>query len=253
MSMATQSSFAAALLDRSHEIPQGVVAHSSARPAKRFGVYRNNVVSGLVQALAIRYPATQAIVGEDFFGAMATAYIEREPPGSPVLLHYGASFAGFVAAFAPAQGVPYLADVVRLENARVEAYHAADIAPLTADALAAVAADCVEGLIFKFHPSFGLVRSAYPVVTIWAMNAGELPVAPITDWAPEDALVVRPGLNVLTRRLPPGGARFLEALAIGETLMAAGEAALSDVPAFDLSANLAGMVELGLVIHVGRR
>jgi hypothetical protein len=252
MSIATQSSFAAALLDRNREIPQGVVAHSSARPAKRFGIYRNNVVSGLVQALSIRYPATQTIVGEDFFGAMAKAYIEREPPGSPVLLQYGASFAGFVAAFAPAQGVPYLADVVRLENARVEAYHAIDIAPLMADAIAAVAADGVEGLKVKFHPSFALVRSAYPIVTIWAMNAGEAPLAPITDWSPHDALVVRPRLNVLTRRLPPGGARFLEALAMGETLMTAGEAALGEVPEFDLAANLAGMVESGLVIHASQ-
>jgi len=253
MSISTQSSFAAALLDRNREIPQGVVAHSSARPAKRFGVYRNNVVSGLVQALSIRYPATQAIVGEEFFGALAKAYIEREPPGSPVLLHYGASFAGFVAGFAPAQGVPYLADVVRLENGRVEAYHAIDSAPLAAGAIAAAAADGADGLVFKLHPSFALVRSAYPVVTIWAMNAGEVPVGPIADWSPQDALVVRPRLHVLTRRLPPGGACFLEALARGETLMAAGEAALGEAGEFDLSANLAGMVESGLVIHAGRR
>lgn len=104
----------------------------------------------------------------------------------------------------------------------------------------------------KFHPSFALIPSAYPIVTIWAMNAGEVPLAPIIDWSPHDALVVRPRLNVLTRRLPPGGARFLEALAMGETLMGAGEAALGDVPEFDLAANLAGMVESGLVIHASQ-
>jgi hypothetical protein len=251
MSSATQSSFAAALLDHNRELPRGLTSHSSTRPAKRFGVYRNNVASGLAQALAIRFPATEIIVGREFFAAMAKAYIEREPPRSPVLLHYGSSFAEFVAGFAPAQGLPYLADIVRLENARVEAYHAADIDPLAADSLAIAAGD-VEGLTFKLHPSFGLVRSTYPIVTIWAMNAGEFPLAPIADWSGEDALVVRPRLMVLTRKLPPGGAHFLALLAKGETLMAASEAALGDEPEFDLSANLAGMFESGLVIGTGR-
>lgn len=253
MSIATQSSFAAALLDRASQLPGGIVSHSSARPIKRFGVYRNNVASGLAQALAIRFPAAEAIVGQEFFAAMARAYIEREPPCSPVLLHYGASFAAFVAGFAPAQGLPYLADIVRLENARIEAYHAADSEPLAPAALADIATDRVGALTFKFHPSSALVRSAYPIVTIWAMNAGELPLAPVSDWSGEDALVVRPRLEVLTRRLPPGGAVFLETLVRGETLLAAGEAALEEAEQFDLSANLAGMFEAGLVIGaVGR-
>jgi len=253
MSTVTQSSFAAALLDHGSEPPRGVVAHSSAKPVKRFGVYRNNVASGLAQALAVRFPVAEAIVGKEFFAAMARAYIARELPRSPVLLHYGASFAEFVAGFAPAQGLPYLADIVRLENARVEAYHAADIEPLAPASFADLAAGRVEGLAFRFHPSFALVRSAYPIVTIWAMNAGELPLAPIADWSGEDALVARPRLEVLTRRLPPGGAVFLEMLAKGETLREAGEAALEEAEEFDLSANLAGMFEAGIIVGMRGR
>ncbi|MFO0992732.1 MAG: DNA-binding domain-containing protein [Hyphomicrobiales bacterium] len=248
MSIVTQSSFAAALLDRTSEIPSGLVSHTSARPAKRFGVYRNNVASGLAQALAIRFPAVEAIVGKEFFAAMAKAYIEREPPRSPVLLHYGLTFAEFVAGFEPARALPYLPDIVRLENARIDAYHAADVEPLAPDSLASIAADSAEILTFKLHPSFAIVRSAHPIVTIWAMNSGERPLAAISDWSGEDALVVRPRLSVLTRKLPSGGAIFLQALARGETLIAAGEAALLDVADFDLSANLAGLFEAGLVV-----
>jgi len=251
MSIATQSAFAAALLDPASDIPRGLVAHSSAKPVKRFGVYRNNVSTGLVQALAIRFPATQSIVGAEFFAAMAKAYIEREPPRSPILLNYGADFAGFVAAFESAQGVPYLADIVRLENARTQAYHATDKEPLAPKFLAAVSADRAEELTFELHPSFAIVRSAYPVVTIWAMNCGELPLAPITDWRAEDALIMRPRLSVLTRLLPPGGAVFLAALLRGETLLSAGDAALRDIEEFDLTANLIGMFESGLVTGMG--
>ena len=79
------------------------------------------------------------------------------------------------------------------------------------------------------------------------MKSGELPLASITDWSGQDALIVRPRLHVLTRSLPPGGARFLEALASGETLISAGEAALREAAQFDLNANLAGIFESGLV------
>ncbi len=49
----------------------------------------------------------------------------------------------------------------------------------------------------------------------------------------------------MMRRLPPGGAAFLTRLIAGEPLGMAAAAALSDSPAFDLSANIAGMLEAG--------
>jgi len=245
-----QTTFAAALLDRTKAIPAGLVSWSSDKPSKRFDVYRNNVSSGLAQALAIRFPAVEAIVGKEFFAAMAKAYIERDPPSSPILLHYGAGFADFVATFEPVASVPYLADVARLENARVEAYHAADAVTLARESLATIAVDHADSLTFRIHPSFAVVRSKFPILTIWAMNSGEIPVELITDWSPQDALIIRPRLHVLTRLLPPGGAVFLEALAAGQTLGAAGECALDTIAQFDLTANLIGMFQAELVTAV---
>jgi hypothetical protein len=236
MSTHTQSRFAAALLDRVKETPPGLVSWSGARPVKRFGVYRNNVSTGLVQALAVRFPATEAIVGKEFFAAMAGAFVLQDPPRSPILLHYGSEFARYVEGFAPAAELSYLADVVRLENARAEAYHAADIAPLPPGALASIGGDRLEDLKLVFHPSFAVIRSLYP--------------RPIEKWSGEDALVVRPQLSVLTRRLPPGGAIFLEALAKGQSLNSANERAQVAAAEFDLTANLAGIFQSGLVVAV---
>jgi hypothetical protein len=250
MSTHTQSRFAAALLDRVKETPPGLVSWSGARPVKRFGVYRNNVSTGLVQALAVRFPATEAIVGKEFFAAMAGAFVLQDPPRSPILLHYGSEFARYVEGFAPAAELSYLADVVRLENARAEAYHAADIAPLPPGALASIGGDRLEDLKLVFHPSFAVIRSLYPIVTIWAMNSGEMDLRPIEKWSGEDALVVRPQLSVLTRRLPPGGAVFLEALAKGQSLNSANERAQVAAAEFDLTANLAGIFQSGLVVAV---
>ena len=248
-----QSGFAAALADPDRPVPEGLTAWTGNRPARRFGVYRNNVRVGLTGALAARFPATEAIVGREFFGAMAQAFVAAHPPRSPLLLAYGDDFADFVEGFEPAAGLAYLPDVIRLEAARSRAYHAADAEPLAAADLAAVPAERLGDLLLEPHPSLALLRSPHPVVTIWAMNAGELPLAPIRDWAGEDALVVRPHMTVEVHRLPPGGAAFFAALFTGLTLGAATDGALAQAPGFDLADSLAGLITTGAFVQLALR
>jgi hypothetical protein len=245
MSLDTQASFAAALTDTERPVPQGLAAWNGPRPERRFGVYRNNVAAGLIGALASRFPVTEKIVGEQFFAAMAHAYIQASPPRSPLLLAYGDDFGNFAADFEPARPLEYLADVIWLEAARGRAYHAADAAPLDPITLAELAPERLADLQFIAHPSMSVVQSNHPIVTIWAMNSGEMPLAPIEDWRGEDALVIRPQLNVEVHRLPAGGATFLTALAFAEPLTAAVEAAMQETEDFDLSANLAGALQAG--------
>jgi hypothetical protein len=245
-----QERFAEALLDPSRNIPIGLFSSSGAPPSRRFEVYRNNVARGLAQALAIRFPATESIVGKQFFAAMAREYGLSHPPNSPVLLDYGKELEDFVRSFPPAAELPYLPDIVKLENARMAAYHAADAAPLNPQVLTTLDPSRLEALKIALHPSFGLIRSAYPIVTIWAMNSGELPLAPIRDWLAEDAVIVRPHLTVLVRRLPAGGAAFLDALSKGQPLGAAVGIAQEDAIDFDLTANLVGLFTSGVVVAV---
>jgi hypothetical protein len=250
MAAMIQAQFAEALLDRKMEVPPDLRSWSSARPVRRFEVYRNNVASSLAKALAVRFPATEAIVGKPFFAAMAREYVRERPPRSPVLLDYGDGFADFVRGFTPAAELPYLPDVIRLEDAWMAAYHSADAVPLAPESLAAVDHANLAGVTLALHPSFGLIRSPYPIVTIWAMNSGELPLAEIRHWSAEDALIVRPHLAVLTRRLPPGGATFLDDLAKGNPLGSAVTKAQDDAADFDLTANLVGLFTSGLVIAI---
>lgn len=245
MSHTTQNNFAAALNDISLPVPDGVAAWNSAAPERRFKVYRNNVSASLRGALASRFPASEAIVGKDFFAAMAQALIEAHPPRSPLLLTYGDDFPDFVAGFEPAKELSYLPDVMRLEAARSRAYHAADQAPLDPGSLAAIAPETLADVRFSPHSSFAVIRSIHPVVTIWAMNAGEAELCPIDDWQGEDALVLRPQMTVEVHRLPPGGAGFLLALAQGTSLGAAVDIAMAETEAFDLTANLTGALQSG--------
>ncbi len=250
MSGITQKAFAEALLDRAKPLPGGLRSWTGAAPARRYGVYRNNVATGLARALAARFPVTEKIVGEEFFTAMARDFALGSPPASPVLLHYGEDFPDFVAKFPPAAGLPYLADIVRLENAQMKAYHARDIAPIDPQALTRITPERMNGLILVFHPAARVLASAHPIVTIWAMNSGARALAPIENWHAENALVTRPDLTVLTREIGPESARFLLTLMHGATLGEAFEATLDDHPDFDLGRNLADLLRSGAVTDI---
>lgn len=237
--------FAQGLTDPAQAVPADVVGPHGKAAVKRYAVYRNNVTVGLIDVLASIYPAVQRITGVEFFRAMARLHVRATPPTSPLLFEYGRDFPDFIEGWEHAQDMPWLADTARIERAWLDSYHAADAAPLDPAALAALPPERLGELLFDAHPATRIVRSPYPAVTIFARNRAEGPVVPIRSSAAEDALVTRPEMEVNLRLLPPGGATFLASLIDGRTLGAAAAAAFADVPAFDLAAGIAAMVEAG--------
>jgi hypothetical protein len=247
-----QRCFAAALLDPALPLPPGLVDSDGEPSGRRFAVYRNNVVVGLIEALKAAFPTVYRIVGAEFFRAMAHAYVVAEPPSSPILLDYGAGFPEFVGRFEPAATLPYLRDVARIERAWTEAYHAPEATPLDPEVFAKIGRDELPEIRLLLHPSVRLVRSQLPALTIWRMNVDDGVPAPVDLAAGgEDVLVVRPMADVEVRSLPEGGADFIEALARGMSLLAATKAALTEDRRFDLSANLMGLLQSGGVIGYG--
>jgi hypothetical protein len=237
--------FAAALLDPDRAIPAAVAGPNGKSAKTRYSVYRNNVTVSLINALAAVFPATMRITGVDFFRAMARFHVRANPPTSPLLFEYGCDFPEFIERYEHARSMPWLADVARIERAWLDAYHAADGEPLAPQVLASIPPERLTGAVLTAHPATRIVCSRFPAVTIFAANRNNGPVGRIAATEPEDALATRPGLEVIVRRLPPGGAIFLKRLVAGEPLGAAAAAALADSPAFDLSANIAGMLEAG--------
>ena len=67
----TQKAFAGAVLDAEAATPASLTRKADGVPARRFGVYRNNVYAGLIDVLAGRFPVVARLVGEEFFRAMA--------------------------------------------------------------------------------------------------------------------------------------------------------------------------------------
>ena len=246
---ARQREFAAAVLNPELAAPHGLLGPDGEAGAKRFGVYRNNVIASLCEALEAAFPVTRRIVGDAFFAAMSRVYVSLEPPSSPVMLHYGAGFADFIGGFEPAASLPYLRDVARLERAWAEAWHARDATPLSADALACFTSRqlCATGL--ALHPSVRVIRSPFPVVSIWQMNVdGGTPHAIDIDANNEDALIARPYAEVEVRRIAPGAAAFIDALDKGASTVDATTTAFADDARFDLSGTLSMLIATGAIV-----
>jgi hypothetical protein len=242
-----QRLFAGAILDPALPVPATVVDPDGRPCPKRFGVYRNNVIAGLIEALQDSFPAVCRLLGEDYFRAIARLHVTSRPPRSAVLLEYGADFPAFIAGFEPLAALPYLAEVARIERAWCEAYHAAEAPSLDPAALAAIAPARVGALRFTLHPSVRLVRCRYPALTIWRMNVADGVPGPVDLCAGgEDVLLARPGADVEVRALPAGGARLLSALGRGRCLAAAVRTALPRCAPAELSLHLAGLLRSGV-------
>ena len=240
-----QHAFADALLDPAKPVPAGLIRPDGLPAGRRFDIYRNNVVVALIEALGEAFPVVKALVGEEFFEAMAGIYVRAHPPSSPRMMFYGEGFAAFLESFEPVEGLAYLPDAARLEYARRLAYHAADDPAADPSALAGLDAAALMEARLALQAACRIVRSAHPIHAIWRFNATEdkSPVQP----AAEDVLVSRPGDAVLVQLLPPGGAAFLLALEAGEPLGLAAERAAAEAPDFDLVASLAGMFAARIV------
>lgn len=241
-----QAAFIDALTLRRADLPPGVVSHVSASPSLRFAIHRNTVAVGLIDTFAARYPVVLRLVGEEFFRAAARVYAAGDPPRSPALFEYGGGFPDFLASFEPARGLPYLADVARLEWLRHRAYHAADAAPMPAAALADVPPQRIGDAVLRLHPSASILASDHPVLSIWETNVMDAQVRPIgRDLPGEAVLIVRPALEVLVMRLGPGGVEFIGEIAAGGTLAIASGVAGAATPDFDLANGLGALLALG--------
>jgi hypothetical protein len=249
--------FAAALQRPTLGVPLGLVAGDAHEAERRLAVHRNNFVVGLIDALAASFPVTQALVGVEFFRAMTRELVLTDPPRSPALTDYALDFPEFVAAFAPAAVVPYLADVARIEALRIRAYHAADAAPVSEPDYRELLAkpSRLSGAKVLLHPACAWLRSCHAAYSIWHAHQG---LSDLSDASlelidldrAEDALITRPELDVATIPLPSGAVEWLDALHDGRTLGEAFGQAHASHSHVDDSALFALLTGHGLAIRL---
>lgn len=206
--MIRQEDFCAALLDPAMASPL-TLTNGQNRPAgNRFDVYRNNVVMGLKEALAARFPVLQKVLGPGNFSQLAGVFLRAHPPSDPRVQVYGEALPSFLEGFAPLAHLPYLADIARLEIALTESYHEADSAPVAPDVFAQLGPDDLALCTITLAPSLRLVRSDWPLFDIWHFNM--TPGAAQPGGHGQDTLALRPNFDPVLAALPPGGADLID-------------------------------------------
>ncbi len=242
--------FSTAVRTPDEAVPQEIRKTNNQPSLKRFNVYRNNVASSLRSAMAATYPVVEALVGAEFFAPMAQAYVADNIPSSPVLLEYGENFAKFLERFEPVRQLAYLPDVARVEWAFNESFHAKDAEPLTIQALSALDPQALNRVRFALHPSLRLIRSSWPVLSIWQAHQQDDPAAHMEKIADprqsEAGFVVRPKLEVTATIVPVAAVEFLTGLSGGKTLTQAAEM-ITEAEQADMGAMLAALFDAGVV------
>lgn len=245
-----QNRFSAALRNPDEKIPQEIAKQNGCVATKRFSVYRNNVYVSLIEALRRQFPVVNRLVGEEFFTSLARVYIDGNLPKSPLMFEYGDTFPDFLKSFDKVQDLPYLADIARIDYGRTQSYHALDAESLSLQNLAAIPQERFPAASFSLHPSARIIRSEFPILSIWRANTENSDVEEIfLDQGGEDLLIIRPSLTVTVHLLTPGAAEFIDALDQGLTIADAVELAADQSSDFDFAALLPQLTNAGLFIE----
>lgn len=211
---------------------------------KGYAIHARNVRASLHMALEQVFPVVRQLVGTDFFAQATHAFVAMAPPRRGWLSAYGSDLPDFLTTYRPASSLPYLGDLARLEWGRVAATFGDFEAGIDLGALAVLPPDGLMECSLRVHPCTTLIRSAYPVFSIWVAHLDPTATSDILsalsfDRNPEDLLITKASMgDAVVKRLRTGEAAFLLGLISGIPLGSAWHNALDADTQFDLAVTL---------------
>lgn len=232
------------------QAPQDFLDHlegDSTALTDRLGVYHNNIMGSLSDALIATFPTLLALTGENFLRSAARAFIMKNPPQRGCLQTYGQEFDVFIAQLPSADKFPYLADVARFELLVNDSYYAPDDAPLAPADLAAVPEEHLDSTSLSLRTSARLFESHYPIQEIYnyCKHQNKAPLPDMNDLRPRYTLILRPFLDVLVLSLSEDEYAFLSATKESKTLGYSLIGCIEKYPDFNCAAFLQKNLTLG--------
>jgi hypothetical protein len=207
------------------------------RAEQGVAAYRGNAAAIAERALAAAYPTVQQLLGNESFAQLARVLWHHQPPQRGDLALFGDGLAAWIDGDEQLTGEPYVADVARIDWAVHAIEHAADL-PQPPAGLALLGVFDPSRLRLRLRPGLALVRSKWPVVTVWQAHrrADADRFAPVREaFARGDAelaLIARAGWRAVVERLDAASFEFISALQRGADLASAMENAGTEL-AFD--------------------
>lgn len=245
----TQAAFAAHLAGDVRPQLVASISGESHTALQRLQLHRHHIATSLGAALAATFATVAAVVGPDFFQRLARSYIAGTSPRNPVLSRYGECFPEFVAAKQGVHGLPYLADVARLDWALNVAFHSPLEPSLSAAELAALPEESLPELSTRLPAGSSLIEAAWPLDLIWQASQPGASVDKVHLAAGSAALVIfRRAEDAAFAVLTSGEAAFAKGISRGDTLAVAARHAAQFTGDFDLAATFGRLLGLGLLV-----
>lgn len=141
--------------------------------AERLQIYQESVRAARINALMSTFSQCCECVGDAFFSAMSAVYIEKTPSRSPDLNDDGEYFPAFIQAFAPAQALPFLAALARLEWAWHCVSRVEPSQPIDLTAIADLSEQALASVRFRLPAGAHLLDLEYPVQTLWSLESAD--------------------------------------------------------------------------------
>lgn len=180
----------------------------------RLDIYAEAYRLRLIEALGSDFHALWTLLGKDAFDALGNAYIEAHPSRYFSIRYFGQHMARFLALTTPYRDRPWLAALAAFEWALGEAFDAADAAPLTLEAMAAMPAVGWPAMRLELHPSVRRLDLAWNASAMWlAVDQDQAPPPPDPLPSAIPYVIWRQGLRTLFRSLPEDEAWALDSAA----------------------------------------
>jgi hypothetical protein len=225
------------------DVPPGVDA------GERLSAHTDGYPARICESLCETYPALFHILGDATFAALAERYLPFVPADQTNLNFIGSALPDFAAGDSLARDLPFLSDLARFEWSVHACFHARLAEPFDATACADWSPQDWSRARIDFQPGTALLRSAWPLRALReCRQIAREEVDVDLEGRPEDVLVHRAGLDVVTRAIDGVEAEALERLLAGEPLgRVTADLAERGADAGAVSALFAGWVGSGLV------
>ncbi len=184
-----QALFLGTLQNGPAHCPDDLFSTSASRTINGLKAHANTISHARLVALEDTYPRTMQrldrLFGAGYFNTVCRDFIERGAVRARAMMHIGADFGAYLA---ERSHDPASSDLVQIEYAWLESYHAADAEPLRIAHIAGLSEPALLALPLAVHPSVRRIMLHAPL-------AEELPeLAHSTEAA---IITVRPEADVL--------------------------------------------------------
>lgn len=110
-----QSQFSDALLYKNDLLSAQIKHKQEFSNNQLLQIHRNNFIMGVTESLSASYQHTLALVGEEFFNAVARQFILQNPPGENNMMTYGDGFSDYLSTLEQLTSLPYVPEMARFE------------------------------------------------------------------------------------------------------------------------------------------